>query len=172
MTAPSNAVSSPTMTQMASFRDLPSEAVQGMTAPSEVVSDDTASSPTMTQVAPPRDSSSQAVSSTMMTQMTEHLVRLTRNLLELQRAGTGCDVVLQCKDGVITAHSGGFLPCFSSPPPPSLLPPSDHISCLLLRELQKTESGCDVTLKCSDGYIKAHLGGPCYCQTRKKQQVA
>ncbi len=36
----------------------------------------------------------------------EHVMRLTRNLLVFQEAGLCCDVIMQCKDGVITAHSG------------------------------------------------------------------
>ncbi len=109
--APRELLYSNTMTQMASVKDSSGEAGQGVASvPSEVEPNDTASSNKMTRIAPPRDSSSEAASSTMMNQMTEHLVRLTRNLLELQRAGTGCDVVLQCQDGVISAHSGGFPP--------------------------------------------------------------
>ena len=38
--------------------------------------------------------------------ITEHVLKLTRNLLVLQKTGMCCDVTLQCKDGIITAHSG------------------------------------------------------------------
>ncbi len=35
-----------------------------------------------------------------------HVLKLTRNLSEFQRAGMCCDVTLTCKDGNIMAHSG------------------------------------------------------------------
>ena len=39
--------------------------------------------------------------------ITNHVIKLTRNLLVLQKEGICCDVNLQCKDGIIPAHSGG-----------------------------------------------------------------
>ncbi len=47
-----------------------------------------------------------AVNGHTMKHMMEHVMKLTRNLLVLQKTGTGCDVTLDCKDGLITAHSG------------------------------------------------------------------
>ncbi len=35
-----------------------------------------------------------------------HVMKMTKNLLVLQKAGMCCDVTLVCQDGNITAHSG------------------------------------------------------------------
>ncbi len=45
-------------------------------------------------------------SSSTMEHSRQHVMKLTRNLLVLQKAGMSCDIILQCKDGIITAHSG------------------------------------------------------------------
>ncbi len=36
----------------------------------------------------------------------EHLIKLTKNLLDFQQTGMCCDITLQCKDGTVKAHSG------------------------------------------------------------------
>ncbi len=112
--------------------------------------------------------------------ITKHVMKLTRNLLVLQKEGICCDVTVQCKDGIIPAHSGGppsssppsSSPPSSSPLSPSLLPsPSSSsasfpLSSLLLPSLlpqnllvlQKEGICCDVTLQCKDGIIPAHSG--------------
>ncbi len=41
-----------------------------------------------------------------MDHIMKHVMKLTRNLLVLQKAGMCCDVTLLCKDGNIMAHSG------------------------------------------------------------------
>ena len=41
-----------------------------------------------------------------ITSQLKHIRKLTRNLLELQKAGVCCDVRLSCQDGYIDAHSG------------------------------------------------------------------
>ncbi len=36
----------------------------------------------------------------------EHLIKLTKNLLDFQQTGMCCDITPQCKDGTVKAHSG------------------------------------------------------------------
>ncbi len=50
--------------------------------------------------------------SSTMDHSRQHVMKLTRNLLVLQKAGMSCDIILQCKDGVITAHSGTQYPYY------------------------------------------------------------
>ncbi len=44
-----------------------------------------------------------------MDSMRKHVMKMTKNLLVLQKAGMCCDVTMVCQDGNITAHSGNFL---------------------------------------------------------------
>ncbi len=51
---------------------------------------------------------SETVTHSNKNHITKHVMKLTRNLLVLQKEGICCDVMLQCKDGIIPAHSGTY----------------------------------------------------------------